>query len=301
MAAERKIRLSRGDRWFMAAVYTLLTLIMVAILYPLVFIVSSSFSSTRAIVAGEVWLWPVELNLEGYKAVFRNSQISTGYLNSFIYMILGTSINLFLTIIAAYPLSRKGLVGRGMFMFLFTFTMLFQGGLIPRYLMVRSLGMLDTRWAMVIPNALAVWNLIITRTFFQTSIPDELVEASEMDGCSDIRFVAQVVLPLSGPIIAVMTLFYAISHWNSFFNALIYINTPKLLPLQIILRNILIQNQMNAEMIGDTDVMEMAAREGMVDLLKYSLIIVASAPLLAIYPFVQKYFVKGVMIGAIKG
>jgi multiple sugar transport system permease protein/putative aldouronate transport system permease protein len=179
--------------------------------------------------------------------------------------------------------------------------MLFSGGLIPLYLLVKSLKMLDTRWAMIIPNALAVWNVIITRTYFQSTIPDELHEASEMDGCSDIRFIYSVVLPLSGPIIAVMTLFYAVGHWNSYFNALIYLSVPKLYPLQIILRNVLIQNQFNAEMISDMDIEEIAAREGLADLLKFALIVVASVPVLSIYPFVQRYFIKGIMIGSIKG
>lgn len=301
MSSRSSMRLSTDDRVFITLVYVALTAIFLVVLYPLVFVISSSFSSRDAVVAGLVWLWPVEPSLEGYQAVFRNPQIGSGYLNSFIYMVVGTSINLVMTVLAAYPLSRRGLVGRNLFMFLFTFTMLFGGGLIPRYLVVRSIGLLDTRWAMVLPGALAVWNVIITRTFFQTTIPDELAEAAEMDGCSDIRFVARIVLPLSGPILAVMTLFYAVQHWNSFFDALIFLTQARLYPLQIVLRNILIQNQMSAEMIGDSDVLELAAREGMVDLLKYALIVVASVPVLSIYPFVQRYFIKGVMIGALKG
>ena len=301
MSSRSSMRLSTDDRVFITLVYVALTAIFLVVLYPLVFVISSSFSSRDAVVAGLVWLWPVEPSLEGYQAVFRNPQIGSGYLNSFIYMVVGTSINLVMTVLAAYPLSRRGLVGRNLFMFLFTFTMLFGGGLIPRYLVVRSIGLLDTRWAMVLPGALAVWNVIITRTFFQTTIPDELAEAAEMDGCSDIRFVARIVLPLSGPILAVMTLFYAVQHWNSFFDALIFLTQARFYPLQIVLRNILIQNQMSAEMIGDSDVLELAAREGMVDLLKYALIVVASVPVLSIYPFVQRYFIKGVMIGALKG
>ena len=278
------VKLSSGDRVFIGAAYATLSVALIVVLYPLIFVVSSSFSSTDAVVTGKVWLWPVEPSLAGYNAVFQNSQIGLGYLNSFIYMVLGTSVNIFMTLLAAYPLSRRDFYGRGVFMFIFTFTMLFSGGLIPRYLLVRSLGMLDTRWAMVLPAALAVWNVIITRTYFQQNIPNELVEAADMDGCSDVRFIYKVVVPLSGPIIAVMTLFYAIGHWNSYFNALIFLNERKLYPLQIVLRNILIQNQFDAEMIADLDVEEIAVREGLADLLKFSLIVVASVPVLSLYP-----------------
>jgi putative aldouronate transport system permease protein len=295
------VKLSSGDRIFIGAAYATLSVALIVVLYPLIFVVSSSFSSTDAVVTGRVWLWPVEPSLAGYNAVFQNSQIGLGYLNSFIYMVLGTSVNIFMTLLAAYPLSRRDFYGRGVFMFIFTFTMLFSGGLIPRYLLVRSLGMLDTRWAMVLPAALAVWNVIITRTYFQQNIPNELVEAADMDGCSDVRFIYKVVVPLSGPIIAVMTLFYAIGHWNSYFNALIFLNERKLYPLQIVLRNILIQNQFDAEMIADLDVEEIAVREGLADLLKFSLIVVASVPVLSLYPFVQRYFIKGIMIGSLKG
>jgi len=293
------MKLSREDRIFTVANYTFLSFILFIVLYPLIYILSSSFSSTRAVISGRVWLLPVEPSLAGYQAVFKNSQIWTGYTNSAIYTVLGTAINLLMTVMAAYPLSRKDFYGRSFIMALFTFTMMFSGGLIPTYLLVKNLKMLDTRWAMVIPNALGVWNMIITRTYFQTTIPNELSEAAELDGCSDIKFLILIVLPLSGPILAVITLFYAVGHWNSYFNALIYLNSAKLYPLQIILRNILILNQMEAEMI--TDVEEIVAREGLKDLLKYSLIVVASAPVLALYPFVQKYFVKGIMIGSIKG
>lgn len=293
------MRLSKADRIFFLVDYIVLSVILIFILYPLIYIVSSSFSSTRAVVAGSVWLWPVEFNLAGYKAVFKNSQVWTGYLNSFIYTILGTSINLMMTVMAAYPLSRKDFWGRNAIMMYFTFTILFSGGLIPTFLLVKSLNLLDTRWAMVVPSAMGVWNVILTKTYFQNTIPDELHEAGELDGCSDIRFLLSIVLPLSGPILAVMTLFCAIGYWNAYFDALIYLTKANLYPLQIILRNILIQNQIDATMIADVD--EIMAREGMKDLLKYSLIVVASAPVIVLYPFIQRYFVKGIMIGSIKG
>jgi ABC-type glycerol-3-phosphate transport system permease component len=212
---------------------------------------------------------------------------------------VGTAINIVMTIAAAWPLSRKDLWGRGPLTGFFVFTMLFSGGLISTYLVVQGLGMVDKRTAMVIPTALSIWNMIICRTYFQTSIPDELVEAAELDGCSDLATIWYVVLPLSTPIIAVIGLFYAIGHWNSYFQALIYLTSANLYPLQIVLRNILVLHQIDATMIMDVE--EIMAREGMKDLLQYSLIVVASAPVLALYPFAQKYFVKGLLIGSLKG
>lgn len=293
------MKLSRGDRVFMAFNYAFLILVLLIVAYPLIYILSSSFSSPRAVVAGRVWLWPVEFSLRGYEAVFKNAQVGTGYWNSIIYTVVGTAINVVMTILAAWPLSRKDLYGRNWLMGFFTFTMLFSGGLIATYLVVQGLGMVDKRAAMVIPNALSIWNMIVCRTYFQTTIPDELVEAAELDGCSDIRTIWHVVLPLSTPIIAVISLFYAVGHWNSYFQALIYLTSADLYPLQIVLRNILVLHQFDATMIMDVE--EIMMREGMKDLLQYSLIVVASAPVLALYPFAQKYFVRGIMIGSLKG
>jgi len=283
----------------MAFNYAFLILVLLIVAYPLIYILSSSFSSPRAVVAGRVWLWPVEFSLRGYEAVFKNAQVGTGYWNSIIYTVVGTAINVVMTILAAWPLSRKDLYGRNWLMGFFTFTMLFSGGLIATYLVVQGLGMVDKRAAMVIPNALSIWNMIVCRTYFQTTIPDELVEAAELDGCSDIRTIWHVVLPLSTPIIAVISLFYAVGHWNSYFQALIYLTSADLYPLQIVLRNILVLHQFDATMIMDVE--EIMMREGMKDLLQYSLIVVASAPVLALYPFAQKYFVRGIMIGSLKG
>lgn len=296
---KKKIQLSPGDLVFITINYLILSLFFIIVLYPLIYILSSSFSSTDAVISGRVWLLPVEPTLLGYKAVFKNPQVMTGYANSGFYTIFGTMINVVMTVLAAYPLSRKDFYGRGMIMMLFTFTMLFSGGLIPTYLLTKNLGMIDTRWALLIPNAMAVLYVIIARTYFQTTIPDELYEAAELDGSSDIRFIVSIVLPLSSPILAVMVLFYAVEHWNSYFDALIYLKTAGLYPLQIILRNILIQNEIQMNMMADIDAM--MKFQGMADLLKYSLIVVASIPVLIIYPFVQKYFVKGIMIGSLKG
>jgi multiple sugar transport system permease protein/putative aldouronate transport system permease protein len=246
-----------------------------------------------------MWLWPVDFTTAGYTAVFENSKVITGFRNSLFYTVAGTFVSIVLTILVAYPLSRRDLAGRNAIMGLFVFTLIFSGGLIPTYLTVRQLGMLNTPWAMIIPTALSVYNMIITRTFFQYTIPDEMLEAAQLDGCSDFRFVRDMVIPLSGPIIAVNALFYAVGQWNAYFNALIYLTNQNLFPLQLVLREILIQNQVDLSTMGD--ISKIVQRQQLSDLLKYSLIVVASVPLLVIYPFVQKHFVRGVMIGSLKG
>lgn len=294
----RRIRESTGDRLFLTGVYIVLGIALIVVLYPLVFIVSSSLSSPLAVSSGRVWLWPVDLTFVGYKVVLSNPQVLQGYGNSLFYAFFGTLISVTLTIILAYPLSRRTFFGRSALMMFITFTMLFSGGLIPTYLVVKQLGLLDTRWALLIPQAIWVWQIIIARTFFQSSIPDELAEASEMDGCSDFRFLWSVVLPLSKPIIAVLILMYAIGQWNAYFDALIYLKTQSLYPLQLILRSILI---LNSAASGNIDAAEQLRRQQFADLTKYSLIVIASLPVLIIYPFVQRYFVKGMLIGSVKG
>lgn len=287
------------DRVYLFFVYLFLIICLIVVAYPLIYIISSSFSSSSAVISGKVWFLPVEPTLRGYKAVFQNPQILKGYGNSLFYLVVGTLISVSLTITAAYPLSRKNFYGRNVITALFVFTMLFSGGLIPYYLTVKGLGMLDTRWAMIIPGAISVWQVILARTFFQTSIPSELTEAAHLDGCSDFKFLTRIVIPLSKPIIAVLVLMYAIGYWNSYFEALIFLKTANLYPLQLILRNILILNSIDPTMIKD--VRELAERQGLKELLKYSLIVVASAPVLILYPFVQKHFVKGLLIGSLKG
>jgi len=290
------IRESLGDRLFITAIYIILSLVLVAVLYPLIYIVSSSLSSPSAVSSGKVWLWPVDLSFEGYKAVLRNEQVLMGYANSLFYTICGTFISVALTIMIAYPLSKKTFVGRSTLMIFITFTMLFAGGLIPTYLVVKSLGLIDTRWALLIPNAIWVWQVIIARTFFQNSIPDELSEAADIDGCSDIRFIFCVILPLAKPIVAVLSLMYAVGQWNAYFDALIYLKSQSLYPLQLILRSILILGSS-----GNMDASEMIKQQQMAELMKYSLIVMASLPVLIIYPFVQRYFVQGMLIGSVKG
>ncbi len=290
---------ARADRSFNLFNTLFLGLAILLVAYPLIYIVSASISSSKAVVTGKVWLFPVGFDLTAYKAVFNNKMILTGYANSLFYMAFGTILSVFLTLLAAYPLSRKEFFGRNIFMGIFLFTMLFSGGLIPLYLVVQKLGIIDSRLAMVLPNAVGVWNVIVTRTYLKSTISDELYEAPQMEGCSDIRFLFSFVIPLSGPIIAVMALYYAVWIWNSYFDALIFLKSREYFPLQIVLRNILILNQTDGGMVKDIAVL--ARKQGLADVLKYALIVVSSAPLLIIYPFVQKYFVKGIMIGSVKG
>jgi ABC-type sugar transport system, permease component len=294
-----KIKNAKGDRVFSFIVYLYLAIILVIVLYPIIFILSSSFSAKDAVTAGEVVLFPVGFSLEGYKAVFDEPAFLHAFMRSVGYTVVGTLINVVITILAAYPLARKDLKGRGLFMLLFAFTMFFQGGLIPTYLVVKGVGLLNSPWALWLPVALSIWNMIITRTYFQTTIPHDLLEAAQMDGCNDYTFLWKIVLPLSGPIIAVISLFYAVEHWNQYFNALLYLNKPDLYPLQLVLREILVRSQMSTDYMGETA--DAAKMLGLAELLKYCLIVVSTLPMMIVYPFVQRFFVKGVMIGALKG
>lgn len=293
------IRESGADLVFTVLNNTFLFVIFLAVLYPLIYVVSASFSDPIAVSSGQVWLWPVDFTTKAYVKIFEYSRVWSGYMNSIFYAVVGTIVNVTMTVLAAYPLSRKDLFGKNPLLFLFVFSMMFSGGLIPLYITVNQVGLYNTRWALIIPQALSVWNMIIAITFFRTSLPQELLEAAQLDGCSDIQYLLRIVLPLSSPIIAVMCLFYAVGHWNQFFNALIFLANKDLFPLQLILRDILVANTVDLNLLEDAKTM--AAKAGMRDLLKFALIVVASGPVLLIYPFVQKYFVKGLMIGAIKG
>lgn len=294
-----RIKQSFSDYITDCAIYAILMFGLVIVLYPLVYVTSASFSSTQAVMSGAVKLWPVEFSLYAYEVVFRNQKIVTGYLNSFIYTILGTGITLLLTILYAFCLSRKDFFGRGVINFLVVFTMFFSGGLIPTYLLVRNLGMLNSIWAMVLPNAMNAWFVILTRTYFQSNIPEELYESANLDGCSVFRMLVSITLPLSGPIIAVISLYCAVGIWNGYFDAFLYLTKSNLQPLQTVLRDILLLTKMDSTMVGD--VRDLAMRQGLSNLLKYAVIVVSSVPLLMLYPFVQKYFVKGIMIGSLKG
>jgi len=296
---KKGIKDSGGDILFNLLLKVFLCICLIVVLYPLVYVVSASFSTPSEVISGKVWLWPVKFSLVGYEAVFKNNQITTGFMNSLYYMFVGTFVNLVMTMLAAYPMSRKEFYGRNIIMAIFVFSIMFSGGLIPSYLLVKKLGLIDTRWAMIIPTAMSIWNVIITRTYIQVTIPDEMYEAAQLDGCNDIKFLFKIVIPLSGPILAVMALYYGVSNWNTYFNALIYLSNETLFPLQIVLRNILILGNIDPTMVKDFDIIK--KRQGLVQVLRYAVIVVASVPVLCIYPFVQKYFIKGVMVGAIKG
>nr|WP_054023856.1 carbohydrate ABC transporter permease [Bacillus sp. FJAT-28004] len=290
---------SMGDRIFNLFNYVFMGMIAIAILYPLYFVLLASFMDPDQVNRGGLLIFPKSFYLDGFKKIFEYKPLWDGYINSIVYTLIGTFINLAVTIPCAYALSRKGLAGKAPIMMLFAFTMFFSGGLIPTYLLISKLGMLDTIWAITLPVAASVWNIIITRTYFQSNIPDELLEASVMDGCSDFRFFFSIALPLSKVIIAVMALFYGIGHWNSFFEPLLYLSSTEKFPLQVILRNLLIMNETGSRMVIDP--MSLAAKQRIAEQLKYGVIVVSCLPLLIVYPFVQKYFTQGVMIGSIKG
>lgn len=284
------------DRTFDAISSLIAVIILLITLYPLYFILIASISNPDLTNAGKVVLWPKGVTLEGYRTLLTEPRVYTGYYNTIVYTIVGTAISVALTMTCGYALSQPSFRGKKIINFFIMFTMIFNGGLVPTFLLVKDLNMLDTIWAIVLPSAVGVWNLIITRTFLESNIPRDLYEAASLDGCDHVRFFFQVVLPLSPVILAVITLFYAVNQWNGFFNALIYLYDDSRYPLQLYLREILIQNQ---ELSMDPDaVNDMRYRANLV---KYSMIIVASAPVLAIYPFLQRFFVKGVMIGSVKG
>lgn len=297
--SKNHIRETGTDLAFNIVNTTFLLIVLLAVLYPLVYVISASFSDPIAVSSGKVWLLPVDFTVKAYTTIFNYGRVWTGYMNSVFYAVVGTAVNVAMTILAAYPLSRKDLFGQRPLMFLFIFSMMFSGGLIPFFLIVNKLGMYDTRWAMIIPQALSIWNMIIAITFFRTSFPPELLEAAQLDGCNDFQYLFRIVLPLSAPIVAVLCLFYAVNHWNQYFTALIFLADKDLFPLQLVLRDILVANTIDLNLLEDAKTM--AAKAGMRDLLKFALIVVASVPVLAIYPFVQKHFVKGMMIGSVKG
>ncbi len=297
----RAIRESAGDRIYAVVVYVLLGLVALLFVYPLYFVVIASISDPSAIWNGEVLFYPVGVSLEGYRALLRYSELWVGYANTILYTAGGLVLNLSMTMAAAYALSRREMMLRGPILKLMTFTMFFSGGLIPTYLLIQSMGMLDTRWSIIVPGAVSVYNLMITRTFLMKSIPEELHEAAMLDGCSEVRYLLSIVLPLSSSIIGVIALYYGAGHWNAYFNAMIYLTDRSKFPLQLILREIINVTTSSAmfEMAGNEA--ELARQMRVAEVIKYCSIIVASLPALIAYPFVQKSFVKGVMIGSVKG
>jgi putative aldouronate transport system permease protein len=275
----------------------------VIVLYPLVYIVSASISDPVLVNSGQMWLYPLGVTWSGYERVMQNMEIWIGYRNTIFYTLFGVFINLLFTVPGAYALSRKDLYGRNVITFIVVFTMFFSGGLIPNYLLVKELGMLNSVWALVLPTAASVWNIVVCRTFFQSSIPRELQEAAEVDGCSVFRFFGSVVLPLSKPILVVMALFYGVMHWNQYFQALLYISDRNLCPLQLFLREILVQSQISAQMMMNmdgTDYESVMKQAEIADIIKYAVMIVSALPLLIVYPFLQKFFIQWLLIGSLK-
>ncbi|MGP1523349.1 carbohydrate ABC transporter permease [Treponema sp.] len=287
-----------NDRFFDITVIVLVTIILVSLFYPLYFVFIASISNPDLVSSGQVWFLPKGITNEGYTYILRDVRILRGYFNTFLYTTSGTLLALAITIPAGYALSRSDLRGKTIIMLFFVFTMYFSGGLIPKYLVVKRLKLIDTRFVLMILGSFSVFNLIITRSFYTNSLPKELQEAAEVDGCNIFQYFISVVLPLSKSIIAVIGLYYAVYHWNAFFNGLVYINNVKLYPLQLILRDILISGQTIDASITDPEMIKRL--EQIARTIKYGVIIVSSLPVLLIYPFVQKHFVKGVMIGAIK-
>ena len=307
MKNKKRIKLRGGDLVFTCVNSFLLTIAFIIVLYPLLFVISASFSEPQAVASGQMILLPVEPSLQAYKFILDYDEIWIGYANTIFYTFFGTLVNLALTIPCAYALSRRDCPLRGLIMTLFMITMYFGGGLIPGYLNIKDLGLLNTRWIMLISGGVSTYNLIVARTFFANTIPWELHEAAALDGCSDMKMLLRIVLPLSSPIIVVLMLYYGVGHWNSYFNAMIYLSSRDKYPLQIFLREILTVGKFADAAFASGDIMsaeEAAALLKQVDtanMIKYAVIVAATAPMMAIYPWLQKYFAKGVMIGSVKG
>lgn len=292
-----------SDRMFNAFNKIMMVLVLVIVLYPLIYVVSASVSDPKYVNSGNMWLLPKGMTFEGYRRVFKNPEIWLGYANTIFYTVIGTLVSIGITIPAAYSLSRRDLVGRKFISGIFVFTMFFSGGLIPLYLLIKNLNMINTIWAILLPGALSVWNIIVTKTYFQSTIPQELEDAAKIDGCSNSRLFFSIVLPVSIPIIAVMALFYGVGRWNEYFSAMIFLKDRKLFPLQLFLREILIISDMSksSEVIAGAEAQIMAEQARMAQIVKYSVIIVATLPIIMVYPFLQRYFIKGIMVGSLKG
>ena len=299
----KPVKRCREDVIFDTVIFIILTLILFVVAYPLYWVIISSFSDPTAVSAGKVLLRPMGFTLKGYAEVFKNSQVMRGFFNSIVITFVGVCVNLAVTLPTAYALSRDNFSGKKPITVFYMITMFFGGGLIPTYLVVKNMQLLNTIWALVLPGCLSVYNMIVARTFFKSNISEELYEAGEIDGCTQSRFFFQIALPLSKAIIAIMVLYYGVGHWNSYFSALLYISDQDKYPLQLVLRNILITNQTALSQTATTAAARAALQEQqqLIDVMKYSLIIISSVPVLIMYPLVQKHFVKGVMIGSVKG
>lgn len=297
----RAVRQSRSNRIFLACNALFLLLILVVVIYPVWYAFIASFSDPLAVSRGELTLLPIGFDLSAYKKVFRYQRVMTGYRNTIVYTLTGTLVNTLMVIITAYPLSRKDLYGRKLLTKLFVFTMYFSGGLIPTYLLVRNIGLYNSMWALILPSCISMYNVIIMRSYFTNSLPYEIQEAAMIDGCANIEMLVKIVLPLSMPVIAVILLYHAVGYWNTYFSALIYLSDADKYPLQMVLRDILISSQIS-EFMDSSESSESVIQQALLaNSLKYALIVVSSVPVIVIYPLLQKYFEKGIMLGAVKG
>ena len=303
MESAKHLKRTRSDVVYDTVIFVILTIIFLLVAYPLYFVIISSFSDPVAVAGGKVVLYPVGFTLDGYNEVFKAKTVMRGFFNSLLYTAVGVSINLAVTLPTSYALSRKDFPLNKPITLFYIVTMFVGGGMMPTYLVVRDTGLLNTMWALVLPGALGVYNMIVGRTFFTTNIPSELMEAAKLDGCGNTKFFFHIVLPLSGAITAILFLYYGVGHWNSYFSALLYVSDRTKWPLQMELRNILLQNSVNMSktVMTEEQLAEKERLEALKEMMKYSLIIISSIPVLIIYPFVQKHFVKGVMIGSVKG
>ena len=303
MQTTEKVSVSqtRGDKVFGVINTIFIVFITIITLYPLIYVCSASISSPASVTSGRMWLWPTDITFEGYKRILKNTEIWTGYANTILYTVINVVISLAVTLPAAYALTVKALPGRKFIVFVFSVTMFFSGGMIPLYVVCRNLGLVNTLWAVILPSATSMWYIILTRTFFQSTIPHELEEASEIDGCSVFATFLRIVIPLSAPIIAVMALYFGVGRWNSYFGEMIFLRDRTKFPLQLFLREILIVATFNQENASNADAITMAEQLRIASIIKYATMIVATLPVIAAYPFIQRYFVKGVMIGSIKG
>lgn len=302
----KRVKETASDRFFMGCVYFFVLLMFLITLYPLIYVLSASFSDPDAVASGKMLLFPVGFNMDGYETVFKNSQVWIGYRNTILYTIVGTLMQLCVTMPAAYALSRRDLYGKGLFTALFLFTMYFSGGLVPTYINLNNMGLINTPWVMLLSGLVSVYNLIVARTFFQNTIPWELTEASFIDGATNFQLFLKVILPLSAPITVVLALYYGVGHWNSYFNAMVYLRDRELYPLQVFLKEILTQAQLANEFLQDggyspAEMELLMARAEVANRMKYCVIVVSTVPMMLIYPRLQKYFAKGVMIGSVKG
>ena len=295
------IRLSTGDRIMDTTINVIMFLLFLVVLYPLIYVVSSSFSSGDAVFNGKVILWPVDFSTYGYEIVLKFPKVWVGYKNTIINTVLGTVMNVFTTTLVAYPLSRKEFQGKGFYMFIFMFTMWFGGGLVPSYILMSDLGLVNNRMAVLLTGLVSISNMVVMRSFFRSSIPGDLHDAARVDGISDIGYLVKIVLPLSKAIFSVITLYYAVAHWNAYFSAMIYLRDPSMMTLQQVLKDLLAQANPSMDDVAGLSAEDIANMQYAADLMKYSLIVISSAPILCAYPFVQKYFERGVMIGSVKG